>query len=177
MKHDSEETVVFEKLNDLIDAYQLYPLIVKKDKNQSTSIYSILNANKKYDPLADKPTESVNPHLASLLEFVWSKIHEKYITIAHAFRYFDIRNAGEITKSDFLTGLENLKIKLTNSDFNQVFDYLDVSKDKVLTYGEFCNLCEERRRNIDPFLHKDSNQVSYVKLMSNQLEKPEIMTT
>ena len=40
------DVVVFEKLNTLIEVYQFYPLIVKKDKNHSSSIYQILNSNK-----------------------------------------------------------------------------------------------------------------------------------
>ena len=34
-----DDSISFEKLNTLIEVYQFYPLIVKKDKNQSTSIY------------------------------------------------------------------------------------------------------------------------------------------
>lgn len=44
-----EDEVVFEKLNLLIEAFQFFPLIVKKDKNKSTSIYYIMNSNKSPD--------------------------------------------------------------------------------------------------------------------------------
>ena len=44
-----EDEVVFEKLNILIESFQFYPMIVKKDKNKSTSIYYIMNANKTAD--------------------------------------------------------------------------------------------------------------------------------
>ena len=46
---DNEEAI-FDRVNDLVDAYHYYPLIVKKDKNHSSSMYQILNANKPYDP-------------------------------------------------------------------------------------------------------------------------------
>jgi Ca2+-binding EF-hand superfamily protein len=95
------------------------------------------------------------------LEFVWSKIYEKHMTLAGAFRFFDIRNAGYLTKADFIRGLETLKIILTSSDLSQVFDYLDVSKDGVLDYGEFCNLCEERRLNIDPYINQLPTMTHY----------------
>jgi Ca2+-binding EF-hand superfamily protein len=81
------------------------------------------------------------------------------VTIASAFRYFDIRSAGELTKNDFIHGLESLKIKLSSSDINSVFEYLDTSKDGHLTYSEFCNLCEEKRRNIDPFEVQDNKSI------------------
>lgn len=34
-----QDMVVYEKLNTLIEVYQFYPMIVKKDKNHSSSIY------------------------------------------------------------------------------------------------------------------------------------------
>ena len=42
-------TVNYEKLNILIEAFQFYPLIVKRDKNVSSSIYQILNSNKPHN--------------------------------------------------------------------------------------------------------------------------------
>ena len=44
-----EDEIVFEKLNTLCDLFQFYPMIVKKDRNRSTSIYYIMNANKTPD--------------------------------------------------------------------------------------------------------------------------------
>jgi Ca2+-binding EF-hand superfamily protein len=32
-----------------------------------------------------------------------------------------------------------------------VFKYLDKDGDELLTYNEFCEISEEKRRNIDPF--------------------------
>ena len=52
-----EEMATFNKLNDLVDMYQMYPQVIKKDKNQSTSIYRILNSNKDHDPKATKDNE------------------------------------------------------------------------------------------------------------------------
>ena len=43
---DDNCMVVYDKLNTLIEVFQYYPLIVKKDKNASSSIYLVLNANK-----------------------------------------------------------------------------------------------------------------------------------
>ena len=34
-----------------------------------------------------------------------------------------------------------------------VFKYLDKNNDGFISYSEFCFLCEEKRRNIDPFDH------------------------
>ena len=44
-----------------------------------------------------------------------------------------------------------MKIKIAGSDLTSVFDHLDSNKDGFIDYNEFCGLCEEKRRNIDPF--------------------------
>jgi hypothetical protein len=36
---------------------------------------------------------------------------------------------------------------------------MDKNNDGSIDYSEFCNLCEEKRRNIDPFNPADSNLV------------------
>lgn len=41
-----EDEVLYDKLNTLIEVFQFYPLMVRKDKNQSTSIYYIMSGNK-----------------------------------------------------------------------------------------------------------------------------------
>lgn len=99
----------------------------------------------------NKPKDPSHEHLHSMLEFIWIKLQEKYITVAQAWRFFDIQNTGKLTKNDFMYGLETLKIKLTPADVTSVFDYLDKDLDGKVTYAEFCHLCEEKRRNIDPF--------------------------
>jgi uncharacterized protein YdeI (YjbR/CyaY-like superfamily) len=43
---ESATEVNFERLNILIEAFHFYPLIIKRDKNVSSSIYQILNSNK-----------------------------------------------------------------------------------------------------------------------------------
>ena len=44
---DSGDAILdFERLTTLIEAFQFYPMIVKKDRNKSSAIQSILNSNK-----------------------------------------------------------------------------------------------------------------------------------
>ncbi len=38
------------------------------------------------------------------------------------------------------------------SDAQNVFKHLDIDNDGSIGYNEFCHLCEEKRRGIDPFL-------------------------
>ena len=52
-----------------------------------------------------------------------------------------------------------MKIKIASSDINQVFEYLDTNKDGYINYLEFCELCEEKRKNIDPFNSEEANDM------------------
>ena len=40
---------------------------------------------------------------------------------------------------------------MASNDVKLVFDYLDTNKDGFVSYNEYCQLCEEKRRDIDPF--------------------------
>lgn len=68
-----------------------------------------------------------------------------------AFRFFDLRSTGKISFADFSYIVDQLSIKFTRHQVQDVFNYLDKDKDGQVTYTDFCELCEERRRQIDPF--------------------------
>ena len=78
------------------------------------------------------------------MSFLIGKIKESFQNFHEAFRAFDIRDKGLVGKSDFTVALDNMKIKLSSSDIDQIFGYLDQSNDGSLNYQEFCNL-----RNIE----------------------------
>lgn len=42
-------------------------------------------------------------------------------------------------------------MKVTETQARKMFDYLDKNRTGDLTYNEFCDICEERRRKIDNF--------------------------
>lgn len=58
-------------------------------------------------------------------------------------------------------------IKISTEDSKKIFDYLDTDKNNAVSYNEFCELSEEKRRGIDPFrsnvnlLLADKKQKSY----------------
>ena len=41
--------------------------------------------------------------------------------------------------------------KFSLKEIRSIFEYLDWDNDGVLSYNEFCNICEERWWEIDPF--------------------------
>lgn len=71
--------------------------------------------------------------------------------MAAGFRFFDVNNRQKINLIEFFNGLEQLRVKVSHDDCNKIFKYLDQDEDGLISYNEFCELCEERRRNIDPF--------------------------
>jgi hypothetical protein len=62
-----------------------------------------------------------------------------------------------VSPIEFYNGIEALGIKITFEDINKIFPSLDKDGDGQINYNEFCNLCEERRRNIDPFIQTDDH--------------------
>ena len=52
---------------------------------------------------------------------------------------------------EFFSGLDKLRIKISETDAMRCFEYLNSKKDGLIDYNQFCQLTEERRRGIDPF--------------------------
>ena len=82
---------------------------------------------------------------------VWTKITERFNRIAHSFRYFDINSNGKISLNEFSQGLEGLGVRLSPEETERVFNYLDKDSNGEVDYKEWCTMCEEKRREIDPF--------------------------
>jgi len=86
-----------------------------------------------------------------LLDKLSLKIAERFTKLADAFKFFDSSLDGSISYYEFKEGLERIGIKVHESDAKNIFESLDVSGNGELSYSEFCELSEERRRRIDPF--------------------------
>lgn len=39
-----------------------------------------------------------------------------------------------------------------------IFKYLDIGQKGYISFGDFCELCEEKRRQIDPFDHSEQDR-------------------
>ena len=59
-------------------------------------------------------------------------------------------------------------MKVHDSDATRIFTALDITGAGKLTYKEFCEICEERRRKIDPF---DREALNRSVLVSNMLRR------
>ena len=103
-----------------------------------------------------------------LLDLIWTKIEERFHFVAAAFRSFDLDINNNITLGAFETGLDNLRIKISSKEVRKIFNYLDQDQDGGISYNEFCALCEEKRRKIDPFDFKPRDLYSLSTLSHNK---------
>lgn len=97
-------------------------------------------------------TQPLNPTIQDCLQILCDKIDERFKKVAAAFRFFDLRSSGKISFADFSFIIDQLQIRFTRQQVQDVFKYLDGDVDGYVTYNDFCELCEERRRDIDPFV-------------------------
>lgn len=147
-----------QRLSAIVEMSQFYPFLIKKNKNFSQELYYVLSSGTSKDftegiqQIKQNKTKTAEElRTEQVVEFVWSKIEEKFSNLAKAFRFFDLDNNTQLTRKEFRDGLERLKIKITDEDRELVFNYLDNSQNGWLSYREFCHLVDEKRRKIDPF--------------------------
>lgn len=88
------------------------------------------------------------------MAMVDAKLMEKFSNLSTAFRFFDANLNQSISYSEFYTALDHLGIKISTEDSKKIFDHLDTNHDNAVSYNEFCELSEEKRRGIDPFRSK-----------------------
>ncbi|CDW88969.1 ef hand family protein [Stylonychia lemnae] len=149
-------------IDDFFNLCHYWPLQVKRDSNQSHNMYKVMNSAKAQNfetslEMFKNHRTTINSDIYKLYELIWVKIQEKYDKINHAYKFFAGLSTNKISFNDFVIGLENLRLKLTTKEINDVFNSLDQDKDGYISYLEFCNMAEERRRGIDPF-HNDHQQ-------------------
>ena len=90
------------------------------------------------------------PGLKNVMQMIWRRIEERFSTSSPAFRLFDRTANGKVTIDSFMLGLEALNVKLSSKDVLRVFKHLDTGRKSYITYGDFCNLSDERRSEADP---------------------------
>ena len=100
---------------------------VKKVKNKSSDIYCILSSNKRdnFDVKESANGGITDPDLATNLEIIWSMIDQKFKKLADAFRFFDMDDNRTIDFIEFFSGLDKLRIKMSEKDALKCFKYLN----------------------------------------------------
>ena len=78
--------------------------------------------------------------------------------MAEAYRYFDVNFNNRVSFNEFQKGLDHLKIKFQVNQVDAMFKYLDRDQKGYISFGDFSELCEEKRRQLDPFDHTEQDR-------------------
>lgn len=65
-----------------------------------------------------------------------------------AFRAFDKNFDGGLNFKEFITGMEDIGIKLKLSDLRLIFDTIDYNNEGEIGFSKFCLLNTDRKRDI-----------------------------
>lgn len=154
-----EQNCSFEKINNIVEFLQCYPLEVKKNRNASNRMDDILHMRKE-DTAKNgglPPREELD-RASKVLMFIWRKMCEQSKNLAQTFKIFDTRDKGKLKKTDFVTGLEKYQIQLSKDDVDAAWEALDVRKCGHITFEEFSKIhkSEKQKYMDDPYL---SNQI------------------
>lgn len=154
-----EQNCSFEKINNIVEFLQCYPLEVKKNRNASNRMDDILHMRKE-DTAKNgglPPREELD-RASKVLMFIWRKMCEQSKNLAQTFKIFDTRDKGKLKKTDFVTGLEKYQIQLSKDDVDAAWEALDIRKCGHITFEEFSKIhkSEKQKYMDDPYL---SNQI------------------
>ena len=86
-----------------------------------------------------------------MLDLLWLKISERFKGLSEAYRYFDVNFNNRVSFSEFQKGLDHLRIKYQLNQIEDIFKYMDKDHKGYISYNDFCDLSEEKRRHLDPF--------------------------
>lgn len=86
-----------------------------------------------------------------MLDLLWIKLEERFKTIGDAYRYFDKNYNNRVSFGEFQKALDHLRIKYQVDIIAEIFQKLDRDNKGYISYNDFCELSEEKRRNLDAF--------------------------
>lgn len=137
----------------LVDLFVYLPK--KKDKHAagtlSPDVFMVLSGNSQNKATTvETGASSEDIQTRRNLELMWSRISDRFKTLSAAFRFFDVNFNNEITFNEFTKSLEAIKLKIPVKEQQKIFAYLDQGSKGYITYDDFCNITDERRRKIDP---------------------------
>ena len=85
-----EDCADSSKLATLIEFMRCYPMVIKRDKNASSNMNSVMtptadkgNKGKIKEPMPD------DTYVRQLVELVWTRLQERYKTHTNAYRFLD----------------------------------------------------------------------------------------
>lgn len=86
-----------------------------------------------------------------MLDLLWIKIEERFHNMADGYRFFDVNYDNHVNFAEFQKAIDKLRINFQITQLDVLFRALDRGDKGFISYGDFCELAEERRRKIDAF--------------------------
>lgn len=86
-----------------------------------------------------------------MLDLLWIKIEERFHNMADGYRFFDVNHDNHVNFAEFQKAIDKLRINFQITQLDMLFRALDRGNKGYISYGDFCELAEERRRKIDAF--------------------------
>ena len=87
-------------------------------------------------------------HLNKLLQHVHARVEEKFKDFRHAFRFFDKNFDGSLNFKEFITGMEEIGVKLKMTDYRLIFDAIDIDSAQEIGFHKFCLLNQDRKLDL-----------------------------
>lgn len=97
----------------------------------------------------NKDLNSNYDRLDKLLRHIHARIEEKFKDFRHAFRSFDKDFGGSLDFKEFMTGMEEIGIKLKLSDYRLIFDTIDYDGKGEIGFNKFCLLNTDRKHDLN----------------------------
>jgi len=158
LRKDESETATsasFERVNNLVEFLQCYPLEVKKNRNASNRMDDILHMRKEdTQKLGGLPPKADLDRASKVLMFLWRKLVDHGKNLSQTFKIMDKKDKGKLKKADFIDGLDKLQIQISKEDGDAAWESLDVQKRGFINFEEFSKIhrSEKQKYMDDPYL-------------------------
>lgn len=116
--------------------------------NDSTDVFYLMSGNTYGGPTSNDMYDQGGP-LKKMLDLIWIKIADRFKGMAEAYRYFDVNFNNRVSFNEFQKGLDHMRLKFQINELDIIFKYLDRGQKGYIAYNDFCQLSEEKRRNLD----------------------------
>lgn len=122
------------------------PSRLKGDSNNSNSFKVSLEYQTDIKNISNDKTDK-------LVRYVHMRIEEKFKNFRQAFRSFDKNYDGNLSFKEFMSGLENIGIRLSLDDFLKIFQVLDYNQMNEIDFYKFCLLNTDKMKDTHNYLN------------------------
>eukprot|EP00347_Sterkiella_histriomuscorum_P007996 403346767 len=143
----------YNRLRAVMDVYISCPSRLKGDSNNSNSFKVSLEYQTDIKGISNDKTDK-------LVRYVHMRIEEKFKDFRHAFRSFDRNYDGNLSFKEFMSGLENIGIRLNLEDFLKIFQVLDYNQTNDIDFSKFCLLNTDKMKDTHNYLTQLKQQQS-----------------